>query len=53
VHVPFSSIVPLVSPNDLVIGGWDINDMNIADACERAGVFQIDLQDKLRPYLQV
>lgn len=38
VHVPFKSVVPLVDPNDLVIGGWDINDMNLADACERAQV---------------
>ncbi len=29
VYIPFSEILPMVSPNDLVLGGWDINKMNI------------------------
>ena len=31
VHIPFKSIVPMVNPSDLVIGGWDINGANLAD----------------------
>jgi len=40
-----------VAPNDIVFGGWDINDMNLADAMERAGVLDYDLQRQLRPYM--
>lgn len=25
VHVPMKSLLPMVEPNDLVIGGWDIS----------------------------
>jgi hypothetical protein len=25
IHVPFSSLLPMVNPNDMVIGGWDIS----------------------------
>ena len=32
--------------------GWDINSSNLADACERARVLDIGIQDQLRPYLE-
>ena len=51
IHAPFSKILPMVSPNDLVIGGWDINNANLADAMERAEVFDVDLQRQLKPYM--
>ncbi|OLL24129.1 Inositol-3-phosphate synthase [Neolecta irregularis DAH-3] len=44
VYVPFSQIVPMVHPNDLVIGGWDINSANLANAMSRAKVLEYDLQ---------
>lgn len=44
VYVPFSSVVPMVHPNDLVIGGWDISAMNMGDAMARAEVLDYDLQ---------
>jgi hypothetical protein len=25
VHAPFSSLLPMVHPNDIVLGGWDIS----------------------------
>ena len=25
VHVPLKNLMPMVSPNDLVVGGWDIS----------------------------
>lgn len=29
VFVPFSSLLPMVHPNDLVVGGWDISALSI------------------------
>jgi len=52
VFTPFNKIVPMVNPSDLVIGGWDINNLNLADAMNRAGVFEYDLQRQLRPYME-
>jgi myo-inositol-1-phosphate synthase len=52
VHVPFKNIAPMVSPNDLVIGGWDISKMNIADSMHRAEVLDWDLQRQLVPYMK-
>ena len=37
-------ILPMVDPCEVVIGGWDINNMNISDAAKRAQVFEYDLQ---------
>jgi len=47
VHVPFNRMLPMLSPNDMVIGGWDINGANIAEACERAAVLDHDLQRQM------
>ncbi|KAJ3450607.1 myo-inositol-1 phosphate synthase [Anaeramoeba flamelloides] len=52
VYVPFKSVLPSVNPNDLVIGGWDINKMNLADAMERAQVLDYDLTKQLKPYMK-
>jgi len=52
VHVPFSSLLPMVNPNDLVIGGWDISKANLADAMKRAKVLDVTLQEQLRPHMQ-
>lgn len=41
-----------MSPDDVVFGGWDISDMNLADAMGRARVLDIDLQKQLRPYME-
>ena len=38
VFAPFSSLLPLVHPNDIVFGGWDISSLNLAEAMERAKV---------------
>ena len=35
---PMSSLLPMVHPNDIVLGGWDISGMNMAEAMERAQV---------------
>ncbi|KAK8586695.1 hypothetical protein V6N13_085720 [Hibiscus sabdariffa] len=52
IYAPFKSLVPMVNPEDIVFGGWDISDMNLADAMARAKVFDIDLQKQLRPYME-
>eukprot|EP00049_Salpingoeca_infusionum_P018724 m.358507 g.358507 ORF g.358507 m.358507 type:complete len:525 (-) comp18163_c0_seq1:103-1677(-) len=52
VHVPVSSMMPMVHPNDIVFGGWDISSMNLGDAMKRAQVFEYDLQRQLYPMLK-
>lgn len=52
VFIPLCDFLPMVHPNDLVIGGWDINNANLLKAMQRAQVFEPDLQDKLAPYMQ-
>eukprot|EP00955_Chlamydomonas_euryale_P084945 364033-Chlamydomonas_euryale.AAC.5 len=52
VYVPFKGLVPMVEPNDIVFGGWDISGMNMADAMERAKVLDWELQQQLVPYMK-
>lgn len=52
VNIPFSKLLPMVDPNDLVIGGWDISKMNLADAMVRSKVLDVNLQDQLRSHMQ-
>lgn len=52
IYAPFKSLLPMVNPDDIVFGGWDISNMNLADAMGRAKVFDIDLQKQLRPYME-
>ncbi|KAK9450094.1 uncharacterized protein V1518DRAFT_189690 [Limtongia smithiae] len=51
VYAPFNEILPMLHPNDIVIGGWDINSANVADAAERAKVLDYDIQRQLAKYL--
>ncbi|KAI5793110.1 myo-inositol-1-phosphate synthase [Geopyxis carbonaria] len=48
IYIPFHDILPMVHPNDLVLGGWDINDMNLADAMDRAAVLEPNLKQQVR-----
>ncbi|ODQ80540.1 hypothetical protein BABINDRAFT_160811 [Babjeviella inositovora NRRL Y-12698] len=52
VYAPFNSILPMVNPNDLVIGGWDISSANLADSMKRAKVLDVNLQQRLAPYMK-
>eukprot|EP00747_Dinoflagellata_sp_TGD_P092961 gnl/TRDRNA2_/TRDRNA2_165592_c0_seq1.p1 gnl/TRDRNA2_/TRDRNA2_165592_c0~~gnl/TRDRNA2_/TRDRNA2_165592_c0_seq1.p1 ORF type:complete len:538 (+),score=123.62 gnl/TRDRNA2_/TRDRNA2_165592_c0_seq1:103-1716(+) len=52
ITVPLHRVVPMVHPNDVVLGGWDISKTNLADAMERAGVLDYDLQRRVRPHLE-
>jgi len=48
INIPFHDMLPMVHPNDLVIGGWDLNSMNIADAMDRAAVLEPTLKNLVR-----
>lgn len=52
VYAPFKSLLPMVDPNDILFGGWDINGANLADAMSRAKVLDMDLQKQLRPLME-
>lgn len=52
VYAPLKDILPLVKPEDLIIGGWDISKMNLGDAMRRAEVIDWDLQQKLYPMMK-
>ena len=52
VYAPFYNLVPMLDPNDLEIGGWDISSMNLGDAMRRAAVFEWDLQQQLYDTMQ-
>jgi myo-inositol-1-phosphate synthase len=47
VYIPFKNMLPMVEPNDIVIGGWDINSANLADSMVRGEVLDYDLQRQL------
>merc|ERR1712232_473775 len=44
VFLALNELVPMVNPKDMVLGGWDISSMNLADAMGRAQVVDYDLQ---------
>ncbi len=47
VFVPFSALLPMVAPTDLVLGGWDVSSLPLGDAMRRAAVLDYDLQRQL------
>lgn len=52
IYVPFNSILPMINPNDFIISGWDINEMNLYDAMNRSKVLEYDLREKLKPFME-
>lgn len=52
IYAPFNSVLPMVSPNDFVVGGWDISKLNLSDAMKRAQVLDVTLQKQLSPYME-
>lgn len=48
INIPFHDVLPMVHPNDLVIGGWDISGMNLADAMDRAQVLEPTLKSLVK-----
>ncbi|WVQ79083.1 hypothetical protein IAT38_001177 [Cryptococcus sp. DSM 104549] len=51
VFVPISDMLPMVHPNDFVIGGWDISSLSMDKAMSRAKVLEYDLQRQLAPLM--
>lgn len=48
INIPFHNVLPMVHPNDLVIGGWDISKMNLAQAVDRSQVLEPTLKALVR-----
>ncbi|PSN66394.1 Myo-inositol-1-phosphate synthase [Corynespora cassiicola Philippines] len=48
IYIPFHDLLPMVHPNDFVVGGWDISGMNLADAMDRAKVLEPSLKSLVR-----
>ncbi|RMZ87397.1 hypothetical protein DV736_g5376, partial [Chaetothyriales sp. CBS 134916] len=48
INIPFHNVLPMVHPNDLVIGGWDISKLDLAAAMDRAQVLEPGLKQQLR-----
>jgi len=42
----------MVHPNDILLDGWDISGMNMAEAMARARVLDVDLQRQLAPAMR-
>jgi myo-inositol-1-phosphate synthase len=52
VYVPMNQLLPMVHPNDLVLGGWDISSLNLGDALHRSKVLDYDLMRQLHPLMK-
>ncbi|KAL0248813.1 hypothetical protein GEMRC1_004047 [Eukaryota sp. GEM-RC1] len=52
VSVRFADMLPTLSPDELVIHGWDISALNMYEAMRRAAVFPVVLQDKLKSHME-
>ncbi|KAK0613433.1 myo-inositol-1-phosphate synthase [Immersiella caudata] len=48
VNIPFHDVLPMVHPNDLVIGGWDISKLSLAESMDRAQVLEPTLKAQVR-----
>lgn len=51
IYIPMHDLVPMVHPNDLVVGGWDISSLNLAEAMDRAQVLEPSLKALVRKQL--
>ncbi|KAH7113878.1 hypothetical protein B0J11DRAFT_142428 [Dendryphion nanum] len=51
INIPFHDLLPMVHPNDLSVGGWDISGLNLADAMDRAKVLEPSLKNLVRKEL--
>lgn len=48
INIPFHKLLPMIHPNDLVLGGWDISGLNLAEAMDRAQVLEPTLKAQVR-----
>lgn len=52
IFMKLKEVIPMVNPEDLIVSGWDINSMDLANAMKRAQVFDYELQLKLEPFMK-
>ena len=52
VFTPLKNMLPVVHPDQIVWGGWDINGMHLGDAMKRSKVLDYDLQQQLYPHMK-
>ena len=52
VYTPMNNMLPMVNPNEIVWGGWDICSKNLGDAMKSSKVLDYDLQQKLYPHMK-
>lgn len=52
VYKTIKDLVPMVNPNDIIVTGWDISDLNIYESCKRAQVLEPDLLEQLKEQLK-
>ena len=48
VNLPLRDMLPMVHPDDLVVGGWDISGLDLAAAMDRAQVLEPTLKSLVR-----
>lgn len=52
VVAPIKGLLPMVDPNDLIIGGWDISNLNMYDATVRARVHEPTMYHQIEKELR-
>lgn len=52
VHKPIKDLLPMVSPVDFEIGGWDISGKNLYESAKRARVLEPGLIEQLKDDLE-
>lgn len=52
VYKPVKELLPMVDPCEFVVGGWDISNANLYEACKRSKVLEPDLIKQLKTELQ-
>ncbi|CRG97894.1 inositol-3-phosphate synthase, putative [Plasmodium gallinaceum] len=50
-YCPIHKLVDFYNPKNIVYGGWDINNLNLKDCLIRNKVFEYDLIEKIKNYL--
>ena len=53
INIPFHKLLPMIHPNDLVIGGWDISGLNLAEAMDRACVLEPTLKSQVKKEMAI
>lgn len=52
VYIPIRQLLPMVEPENLVIGGWDISSLDMVSAMKRAKVLPIPVQEQVQDDLR-